>query len=119
MALARLADETTLLPPLEMVALIATPPDDATSSPPLETLVALTMAPPSTMRVPDERTMTPELVPELTVRVWPLLTMFAEVQPMAAMLVTSAEVRAFRTPLRLALLKASLPACVSQSPRSP
>ena len=51
---------------------------------------------------------------------WPLLTTLAAViQPIALMLVTSTGVSALITPLKLALLKASLPALVSQSPRSP
>ena len=51
--------------------------------------------------------------------VWPLLTLTAVTKPSALMLMTSVVVRELITPLKLALLKASSPALVSQSPRSP
>ena len=90
-----------------------------TSVPTLLTCVPLVMPPDSTVSwLPLLRT-TPVLVWPDDTATTPLLTAPVTVQPSAAMLTMSAEVSAFMTPGLLLSLKASKPACESQSARSP
>src|SRR5712671_6500272 len=108
------------MPPLDRMAALAMPPNDTTSKPPLDTVVRLATPPLKIATVPEARTTRPLLVwPDVMLTTWPLLTLVAVIKPSAPISVMSGEVRELIAPLTLALLKASLPALLSQSPRSP